>query len=263
MAEGGGHFGYEDTALDRDLDHDVHDDKDDDDKQEVDTTRRSMNPHRTTRNANNAARTERAVRHLLRRNTFAWQCAINERKELRRLQQLKKDYQKDLESAKKEVSALDKQVKSMAKEKEKVDRLRASLAAKKRERNTLEKRLNTTRTLDELKELKEQEAEMQRQNEEDREVINDENASSTEKQAAEETVAERTAELLRLQTQTAERERELPLRERIKEIFKKYGVTVTAIFLAAGVTIGAVIGAITNSLKATGKALGKGLTNVG
>ena len=49
------------------------------------------------------------------------------------------------------------------------------------------------------------------------------------------------------------------LGERIKEIFKKYGVTVTAIFLVAGVTIGAVIGSITNSLKATGKALGNGL----
>ena len=36
----------------------------------------------------------------------------------------------------------------------------------------------------------------------------------------------------------------MPLRERIKQIFKKYGVTVTAIFLAAGVTIGAVIGTI-------------------
>ena len=35
-----------------------------------------------------------------------------------------------------------------------------------------------------------------------------------------------------------ERERALPLRERIKEIFKKYGVTLTAILLAAGVTIG-------------------------
>ena len=70
---------------------------------------------------------------------------------------------------------------------------------------------------------------------------------------------ERQEELARLRTQIDERERALPLRERVKEIFKKYGVTVTAIVLAAGVTIGAVIGAITNALRATGKALGKGL----
>ena len=66
-----------------------------------------------------------------------------------------------------------------------------------------------------------------------------------------------------MQTQIDERERALPLRERVKEIFKKYGVTVTAIVLAAGVTIGAVVGAITNALKATGKALGKGLKDIG
>ena len=59
------------------------------------------------------------------------------------------------------------------------------------------------------------------------------------------------------------RERALPLRERIKKIFQKYGVTVAAIFLAAGVAIGAVIGAITNALNATGKALGKGLKDLG
>ncbi|KAL9982398.1 hypothetical protein ACROYT_G004434 [Oculina patagonica] len=148
----------------------------------------------------------------------------------------------------------------MAKEKTRVDQLRAGIAAKESERNTLQERLNDTRALDDLKE---KEAELKQQNEEDQAVIEDENASPTNKQAAEERVAERTEELGRLQTQIAERERALPLRERIKEIFKKYGVTVTAILLAAGVTIGSVIGAITNSLKATGKALGKGLSDIG
>ena len=51
--------------------------------------------------------------------------------------------------------------------------------------------------------------------------------------------------------------------ERIKEIFKKYDLTVTAILLAAGVTIGAVVGSITKGLKATGKVLGKGLKDIG
>jgi len=60
-----------------------------------------------------------------------------------------------------------------------------------------------------------------------------------------------------------ERERGRPLLERVKEIFKKYGVTLTAVLLAAGVTIGAVVGSITNALKATGKALGKGLKDIG
>ncbi|KAL9970078.1 hypothetical protein ACROYT_G022400 [Oculina patagonica] len=116
-----------------------------------------------------------------------------------------------------EIAALEKQAKQKAKEQTRVDQ-RASLAPKESERNTLQDRLNDTRTLDDLKE---KEAELKRQNEEDQAVIEDENASPTDKQAAEERVAERTEELGRLQTQIAERERALPLRERIKEIFKK------------------------------------------
>ena len=185
---------------------------------------------------------------------------VESESELRRLQQLKKNLQTDFENAKKKVAALAKQAKTKAKEQTRVNQLRASLAAKESERNTMEARLNDTRTLDELKE---QEAELQRQNEEDQAVIDNEDASPSDKQAAEGRVAERQEELARLQTQIDERERGLPLRERVKEIFKKYGVTVTAIVLAAGVTIGAFVGAITNALKATGKALGKGLKNIG
>ena len=65
-------------------------------------------------------------------------------------------------------------------------------------------------------------------------------------------MAERNEELARLQTQIVERERARPLLERIKGIFKKYGVTVFSIALAAGITIGAVVGIITKALKATG-----------
>ena len=185
---------------------------------------------------------------------------VENESELRELQQRKKNYQTDFENAKKEVAALEKQAKQKAKEQTRVNQLRASLAAKESERNTMEARLNDTKTLDELKE---QEAELQCQNEEDQAIIDNEDTSPSDKQAAEGRVAERQEELARLQTQIDERERALPLRERVKEIFKKYGVTVTAIVLAAGVTIGAVIGAITNALRATGKALGKGLKDIG
>ena len=193
-------------------------------------------------------------------NTQEHGTTIESESELRRLQQLKKNLEMDFENAKKEVAALEKQAKTKAKEQAKIDQLREKIAAKERERNTVQERFNDTRTLDELKE---QEAELQRQNEEDQAVIDNEDASPSDKQAAEERVAERQEELARLQTQIDERERALPLRERVKEIFKKYGVTVTAIVLAAGVTIGAVIGAITNALRATGKALGKGLKDIG
>ena len=124
----------------------------------------------------------------------------------------------------------------------------------------MEERLNDTKTLDEMKE---QEAELKRQNEEDQAIIDNADTSPSDKVSRRRRVEERQEELARLQTQIDERERGLPLRERVKEIFKKYGVTVTAIVIAAGVTIGAVVGAITNALKATGKALGKGLKDIG
>ena len=66
-----------------------------------------------------------------------------------------------------------------------------------------------------------------------------------------------------MQTQVGERERAMPLRERVSEIFKKYGLMVTAIFLAAGVTIGAVVGTITKALKKCGEKMGDGLKTIG
>ena len=76
-------------------------------------------------------------------------------------------------------------------------------------------------------------------------------------------MAERIEDLVCLQTQIAERERALPLCERIKAIFQKYGVTVSSVLYTAGVTIAAVIGALTNSLKATSKDFGNALKDIG
>ena len=184
--------------------------------------------------------------------------------ELRRLTQLKKNLQADLDNAKKEVAALEKLAKNTAKnidkERATVNKLRKDNAEKERKRNDLEEGLNSTKTLDGLNE---QEAELQRKPEEDQAIINDENTSPSEREAAEGRVAERNEEIARLQTQIEERERALPLRERIKEIFKKHGVTLTAILLVAGVTIGSVIGVIKNALTKTGKSLGNGLKEIG
>jgi len=102
------------------------------------------------------------------------------------------------------VAALEKQEKNKQEKQAKVDRLRASLAAKESERNNVEERLNQTKPLDNLKE---QESELQCQNEQDQAIIQDENASPSEKEAAEGRVAERNEEITRLETQITERER--------------------------------------------------------
>ena len=155
---------------------------------------------------------------------------------------------------------LQKEAKNKDKAQAKVDRERAKLAQIEKDRNEIIERLNSTKAVDELKE---QESELKRQNEEDQAAIQDDNTSPSEREAAEARVAERNEELSRLRTQIEEREAGMPLRERIREIFKKYGVTITAIFIAAGVTIGAVVGSITKALKATGKAIGNGLKDIG
>ena len=104
---------------------------------------------------------------------------------MRELQQQAENYRADLENAKTEVAALENQAKQkeskVRKEKEKIAQTRASLAAKESERNAFGARLNDTKTLDQLKE---QEAELQHQNEEDEAVIEKEDASPSEKEAA-------------------------------------------------------------------------------
>ena len=103
----------------------------------------------------------------------------------------------------------------------------------------------------------------------DKKILGDLNSTAYEREAAEERIEQREREREWISDRLEQTERDLgledrrSLREKIKEIFKKYGVTVTAIFLAAGATIGAVIGAITNALKKLGKSLANGLKTLG
>ena len=180
--------------------------------------------------------------------------------ELRRLRLLKKNYQAEFENKKKELAVLEKQAKKNEKIKEKVDQERKKLNETEKRMKKTEERLYETKRFDELKERVN---DLNRQNEEDQAIIQDENTTPSEKKDAEARQAERKEEIARLQTQVDERVAEMPLRERVREIFKKYGVTVTAIFLAAGITIGAVVGAITNALKTMGNQLANGLKTVG
>ena len=177
----------------------------------------------------------------------------SDKAEIKRREQLVKNFEKELETKKNERVDLKKTL-------EKIGQLDSSISEEERERNAIEEGLNRTKTFDVLKE---QERHLLLLNEEDQAIIQDDMEPSIDKEAAEERVAARNEEIARLQTYIAEREANMPLRERVSEIFKKYGVTVASIFIAAGVTIGAVIGAITNALKAMGKQLANGLKAVG
>ena len=179
--------------------------------------------------------------------------------ELRRLKQLKKNHQTEYENKKKEVAALEKQAKNKQKVQVKVQEERAKLDEIVKKRNVIEERLNSTKPLDDLNE---REAELRQQNDEDQAIIDATDTATSEKEAARDRIEERIEELARLQTQIAEREEAMPLRERVKEISKKNGVTVTAILIATGAIIGTVINALTKGLKATGKAMAGGLKEI-
>ena len=105
--------------------------------------------------------------------------------------------------------------------------------------------------------------------ESDKKIAADLNSTPFEIEAAQERIAQHERENEWVSARLDQTERDLgledrrSLREKIKEIFKKYGVTVTAILLAAGATIGAVIGTITNALKKLGKSLADGLKTLG
>ena len=105
--------------------------------------------------------------------------------------------------------------------------------------------------------------------ENDEKIVGDLNSTAFEREAAETRIEQREAEREWVSARLEQTERDLgledrrSLREKVKEIFKKYGVTVTAIFLAAGATTGAVIGTITNAFKKLGKGLANGLKTIG
>ena len=130
------------------------------------------------------------------------------------------------------------------------------------EEKMFQKKLGVKRSLQkkEIEKLQQRKEELEKANKEDMNIINDEDADPDKKTNAEERVAIRRKEIGQI---IAQLEENMSLREKIKEIFKKYGVMVVSIFLAAGITIGAVVGTITNALKTMGKQLANGLKTIG
>ena len=109
-----------------------------------------------------------------------------------------------------------------------------------------------------LGELKQKAAELNEHITEDLRIIEDENTSPSEREAARERPATRNEELELLNEEIEARERQKPLLERVKEIFRKYGWTLQAVVLAVGLVLGALVLAGLNGLKAGTKAVGRG-----
>ena len=185
----------------------------------------------------------------------------SQQNEIDRLKQLERNLKTDLENEKVELKQLQtRKDKILTTLKQGLDKAKSALSAKTKQRDKTELGLNRTKPLTELEERYET---FKRENEEDRKVVDDDNASADDKQAATERIAERKGEMERLAPQIQEREEALPLREWVKRIFKKYGWTLQAVALAVGVVLSALALAGLNGLKAGTKAVGQGLKAIG
>ena len=96
---------------------------------------------------------------------------------------------------------------------------------------------------------------------EDEEIANDENEQPSVRERAREKIAEKLEQIDALENERDELEERLG--EKVKNIFKKYGFTVTAVFLAVGTVIGVIVDSLTKGLKPVATGVGNGLKELG
>ena len=114
-----------------------------------------------------------------------------------------------------------------------------------------------------LEELEQEKAALEERLAKNKRVLEDENASASEPEAAQKEVEQDERALERVNEDMEREEQKLPLRERVKNIFKKYSWTLQAVALAVGIVLSALALAATNGLKAGTKAIGNGLKTIG
>ena len=159
---------------------------------------------------------------------------------IQRLKDEKRALESDHQSKRQQLSQLQKNAKQADKIQKDIDKLMLDNRRQTEHLDELRTKVDAILPLDELKQNKE---ELETKIAEDKRVIEDEATSSSEKIEV--------------------RERQRPLLERVKEIFKKYGWNLQAVVLAVGVVLSALALAGLNGLKAGTKAEGKGLKTIG
>ena len=105
--------------------------------------------------------------------------------------------------------------------------------------------------------------ELQKSIREDQVIVEDENEDQQVRDRARERMADKQGQIDALENEREELEEGLPLRERVKNIFKKYGFTVTAEVLAVGTMIGVIVNSLSKGLKSVAMGIGNGLQTLG
>ena len=112
--------------------------------------------------------------------------------------------------------------------------------------------------------LKEKEIEeLQESIREDEEIANNENVELSIRERAREKIAEKLEQIDAIENEREELEERLSLREKVKNIFKKYGFTVAAVVLAVSTVIGVIVSSLTKGLKTVATGVGNGLKELG
>ena len=114
-----------------------------------------------------------------------------------------------------------------------------------------------------LEELEQEKADCEKRLAENRRVLKNKDANPSEIEAANKQIEQDERALERINENMEREEQKLPLRERVKNIFEKYGWTLQAVALAVGIVLSALALAATDALKAGTKAVGKGLLAIG
>ena len=91
--------------------------------------------------------------------------------------------------------------------------------------------------------------EIDKETQENHEIANNENEQSAVREQASKKTPEKTEQQNALENESKQLKEGMPLHERVKEIFKKYGFTATVVLLAAGITISVITNSLSKGLK--------------
>lgn len=106
-------------------------------------------------------------------------------------------------------------------------------------------------------------SELQKSIREDKRIANDENEHPSERERARERITEKREQIDALENEREELEESASPRERVKDIFKKYGFTVAPVLLAVGTVIGVIVNSLSKGFKSVAKGVGNGLRELG
>ena len=159
-----------------------------------------------------------------------------------------------------------KQLDSLAKAPKEAQKLQQDINKTRLRKGETERRLGRLKAQKDVRqpldELKQRAAELNEQITEAINIIEGDNSPEAA-EAARTRLAVLNEELEIVNEKMEERERQRPLLERVKDIFKKYGWTLQAVALAVGIVLSALALAGMNGLKAGTKAVGQGLKAIG